>query len=144
MSEPEAKEIAGRIQMIDELLSDLQRRRKELVEAREALKEEISMSSSDTKKAEGSHDEEMMGMVLNSLQWTKFGAGKDGEWAFANRRDGRPLKELDLIRASIDGMRTGQQITVGDYRYKLSSDGKFLNRFSASARKVNSTLSSSS
>jgi hypothetical protein len=125
LSASEEKEIDGQIRMIDELLSDLQKRRKDLVEAKEAIREEMSRQGTHDTRETSSREVE----ILSSLQWKKFGPGKEGEWAFANRRDGKLLAELEQIRTTIDEMKNGQQLTIGEFRYKLSADGKFLNRF---------------
>jgi hypothetical protein len=104
-----------------------------MVEAKEAL-EDSKLADTGIKGSKTSLEAE----ALASRQWKNFGAGKEGEWAFATGRDGRLVKELEPAKGVIENLKKGQQLVIGDYRYKISADGKFLNRFSVTRNRAES------
>ena len=66
--------------------------------------------------------------VLESRPWKKYANGS-GEWTFYMDRDENLLPELVSLRDSIEQMKSGEALTVGNYTYKIKD--KFLKRFPA-------------
>jgi len=64
--------------------------------------------------------------VLESRPWKKYANGS-GEWTFYMDRDESLLPELASIREAIDQMKSGEELTVGNYTYKIKD--RFLKRF---------------
>ena len=64
--------------------------------------------------------------VLESRPWKKYANGS-GEWTFYMDRDENLLPELASVRDAIDQMKSGEELTVGNYTYKIKD--KFLKRF---------------
>ena len=64
--------------------------------------------------------------VLAGRPWKKYGSG-EGEWTFVVDQDGSRLPELEPAKAFLEMLGTGEDLTVGGYRYRLR--GKFLKRF---------------
>ena len=66
--------------------------------------------------------------ILEKRPWKKYASG-GGEWAFYMDRDENLLPELAGIRETIERMKSGEELTVGNYTYKIKD--KFLKRFPA-------------
>ena len=66
--------------------------------------------------------------VLESRPWKKYANG-GGEWAFYMDRDENLLPELASAREVIEKMKSGEELTVGNYTYRIKD--KFLKRFPA-------------
>ena len=64
--------------------------------------------------------------VLESRPWKKYANGS-GEWTFYMDRDENLLPELASVREAIDQMKSGEELTVGNYTYKIKD--RFLKRF---------------
>ena len=64
--------------------------------------------------------------VLESRPWKKYANGS-GEWTFYMDRDENLLPELASVRDVIDLMKSGEELTVGNYTYKIKD--RFLKRF---------------
>ena len=64
--------------------------------------------------------------VLESRPWKKYANGS-GEWTFYMDREEKLLPELASVRAAIDQMKSGEELTVGNYTYKIKD--RFLKRF---------------
>lgn len=144
---PDEEGINAKVEEVDRLIEDLQKRKKELLEAKEAIKAETVVpkgtESSDVVRAEkhepkGSPLSEfaksasVLEEVLDSLQWKSF-KKKEGEWAFLRDREGRLIDELQSAKDFVDRVRKEDEVVVGKYRYKISED-KFLNRYYAGAK----------
>jgi hypothetical protein len=67
---------------------------------------------------------------LEKLPWKEYTNGS-GEWAFYMDRDGALLPELEGIGQAIEGLKSGEELTVGAYTYRIKD--KFLKRFQARA-----------
>lgn len=65
---------------------------------------------------------------LEKLPWKKYSNGA-GEWAFYMDRDEALLPELEGIREAIEKLKSGEELTVGSYTYRIKD--KFLKRFQA-------------
>ena len=66
--------------------------------------------------------------ILERLPWKEYSNG-GGEWAFYMDRDGALLPELEDIREAIEKLKSGEELTVGNYTYRIKD--KFLKRFEA-------------
>ncbi len=66
--------------------------------------------------------------LLERLTWKEYNNG-GGEWAFYMDRDETLLPELAGAREFIERLRTGEELTAGDYTYRIKD--KFLKRFQA-------------
>ena len=108
----EEAEVNAKLEEIDAMLSQLQKRKQELLE------------SKSTMKVSG---------VLTSLQWKPFKGGKDGEWTFLTDPQGNLVKELEPARDFVQGLTKDKRVVVGEYGYNISENKKFLHRFSAKA-----------
>lgn len=93
---------------VDSMIKQLEKRKQELVEVKSAM---------------------VVTGVLTSLQWKPFKGGKDGEWAFLTDRQGNLVKELEPMKAFIEKLKKEKQLVVGEYRYNVSENDKFLHRF---------------
>ena len=51
-----------------------------------------------------------------------------GQWTFVNDRSGTMMKELEPVKDVIDKLRQGEALSAGGFRYRVSENGKFLNR----------------
>ena len=65
---------------------------------------------------------------LEKLSWKEYTNG-GGEWAFYMDRDGALLPELEGIREAIEKLKSGEELTLGTYTYRIKD--KFLKRFQA-------------
>ncbi|MGD0639004.1 MAG: hypothetical protein ABSA72_13295 [Nitrososphaerales archaeon] len=68
--------------------------------------------------------------LLEKRPWKKYANG-GGEWAFYMDRDENLLPELSSIRETIERLKSGEELTVGNYTYRIKD--KFLKRFPADA-----------
>ena len=68
--------------------------------------------------------------LLEKRPWKKYAKG-GGEWAFYMDRDENLLPELAGARDAIERMKSGEELTVGSYTYRIKD--KFLKRFPADA-----------
>jgi len=66
--------------------------------------------------------------LLEKRPWKKYAKG-GGEWAFYMDRDENLLPELAGARDAIERMKSGEELTVGSYTYRIKD--KFLKRFPA-------------
>jgi len=122
-------EIDARVGEIDLVLDYLQRRRGDLLSAKSSSAEagerlRMSDHSVDHSGRSGIARQER----LESLPWRDFEAGGTGQWTFVNDRAGKLLSELEPVRDVVEELRRGEPLVVGGYRYRLSQNGKFLNR----------------
>jgi hypothetical protein len=69
--------------------------------------------------------------VLENRPWREYDNGS-GEWTFVTSQDGSPLPELEPAREFLERLRSGDDLTVGSYRYRLRD--KFLKRYPADGR----------
>ncbi|MDA4127788.1 MAG: hypothetical protein OK452_11405, partial [Thaumarchaeota archaeon] len=51
----------------------------------------------------------------------------DGEWTFVVNQDGSPIAELEPAKDFLEALRTGEDLVVGGYKYRLRD--KFLKRY---------------
>ena len=65
---------------------------------------------------------------LEKLPWKEYTNGS-GEWAFYMDRDGALLPELEGVREAIEKLKSGEELTAGNYTYRIKD--KFLKRFEA-------------
>ena len=63
---------------------------------------------------------------LEKLPWKEYTNGS-GEWAFYMDRDGALLPELERIREAIEKLKSGEDLSAGNYTYRIKD--KFLKRF---------------
>lgn len=141
--------IDAKVEELDELVAALQRRRQELLGAKEtkvgtpsAPKMATSgpKAPSKTEKAPqpaarvaGQNEPKSpLNGTLDSLPWKSF-KKKEGEWAFLRDREGRLIDELQSAREFVDRVRKEGEVVVGKYRYVISED-KFLNRYYEAAK----------
>jgi hypothetical protein len=66
--------------------------------------------------------------LLENRPWTKYANG-GGEWSFYMDRDGALLPELAGAREAIERLKSGEELTAGNYTYRIKD--KFLKRFQA-------------
>jgi len=66
--------------------------------------------------------------VLENRLWREYDNGS-GEWTFVTSQDGSPLPELEPAREFLERLRSGDDLVVGKYRYRLRD--KFLKRYPA-------------
>jgi hypothetical protein len=140
--------VAAKVEELDRLISALQGRRRELLEAakptkaaaatgpeamqpRPTLSQEIpartAPNASEAKKSEAA-----LARQLDALPWKSF-KKKEGEWAFLRDREGRLIDELQSATEFVDMVRKQGEVVVGKYRYHVSED-KFLNRYYAGGK----------
>ena len=104
----EKEAIDARIEELDALLGQLQKRKQDLLETKQAMN---------------------VGKVLASLQWKPFKGGKDGEWTFLTDPQGNLVKELEPIRGFVEGLSKDKRVVEGEHGYNISENRKFLHRF---------------
>jgi len=138
--------VAAKVEEVDRLIADLQKRRRELLGASEAAtvtpaapKKEAVETKAPTKAErppqlvartpEPARTKNALERTLDSLPWKSF-KKKEGEWAFLRDREGRLVDELQSEKDFVDRARKEGQVVVGKYRYQVSED-KFLNRYYA-------------
>ena len=140
---------AAKVEEIDKVIADLQKRRSELLGA--GAKEVPSSDSSAPPKREAvavkppaklerppmtvpkrpvpAKPKNALEGTLDALPWKSF-KKKEGEWAFLRTREGGLIDELQSEKEFVDKVRKEGQLVVGKYRYQVSED-KFLNRYYA-------------
>ena len=123
----EEREIEAKIEELDLMLDYLQRRKEDLLSAK--------MNSAESRKHQRSTDGRSSGKLsvaqqelLDALPWKDFGAGKVGQWTFVNDRNGNLTKELEPVKDVIDKLRQGEALSAARFKYRVSENGKFLNR----------------
>jgi hypothetical protein len=142
---PVEEGIDAKLEEIDRLIGELQNRRQELLEAKEAARaekayEEGSLEAKVTVRAEkpipksprpSEPVKSTTGFegTLNSLPWKSF-KKKEGEWTFLRDREGRLVDELQSAKEFVEEVRKKNEVIVGNYKYRISED-KFLNRYLA-------------
>ena len=137
---------AAKVQELDRLIAELQKRRAELLGSREDLSRAppTSKKEPDAKApprlerppqpvvrtpTPQKEKKSALEAALDELPWKSF-KKKEGEWAFLRDREGRLIDELQTETAFVDEVRKKGELVVGKYRYQVSED-KFLNRYFA-------------
>jgi hypothetical protein len=139
--------IAAKVQELDRLIADLQKRRAELLGAGAestaappvAKKEPVEVKAPTrvekppqlVTRASPPRQKNALEGALDELPWKSF-KKKEGEWAFLRDREGRLVDELQSQTEFVDEVRKKGELVVGKYRYQVSED-KFLNRYFAGA-----------
>jgi hypothetical protein len=141
--------VTAKVEEVDRLIADLQKRRRELLEAKSEAAPAINAAPKkeavETKAParaerppppaartpEPVRAKNALERTLDSLPWKSF-KKKEGEWAFLRDREGRLIDELQSEKDFVDRARKEGQVVVGKYRYQVSED-KFLNRYYARA-----------
>ncbi|MDG6990346.1 MAG: hypothetical protein JRM99_02860 [Nitrososphaerota archaeon] len=127
----------AKVEEVDRLIEGLQKRRLELLRAKEAAgkgravpKDAVGAGTPEQEASPLPGLEKGMDALeetLDSLQWKGF-RKKDGEWAFLRDREGRLVDELQSSKGFVDRLRKEGEAVVGRYRYRISED-RFLNRY---------------
>lgn len=70
--------------------------------------------------------------MVEGLGWTSYAtkqpaAPEEAAWTFVNDRDGRVKTEAEPLLKALNQSQNGR-ITVGDFEYRLSGDGRFIQR----------------
>ena len=148
MTPSDADTTAAKVEEVDRMIADLQRRRRELLassepptlapqgpkrdapETRDAVRpaRPVQLGAGGPKQVKV---KDPLEQTLDSLPWKSF-KKKDGEWAFLRDREGRLVDELQSAKDFVDRARKDGDVVVGKYRYQVSED-KFLNRYYAGA-----------
>jgi hypothetical protein len=147
MTLSDEERVAAKVEEVDRLIADLQKRRRELLEASDAApipaapKEETVETKAPTRAerppslvprtSQPARAKSALERTLDSLPWKSF-KKKEGEWAFLRDREGMLIDELQSEKDFVDRTRKEGQVVVGKYRYQVSED-KFLNRYYAGA-----------
>jgi phage host-nuclease inhibitor protein Gam len=155
-SDNDAASLDAKLKEIDASIEALQKRRAELLNARErvvgmtgrtrttppagvatgvaalhqgkpAAQNSSSAALSNTAPLSSPTSTKKLQRTLDSLEWKSF-KKKEGEWAFLRTRDGALVDALQSEAEFVNQLRRGKQIVVGRYRYVISED-KFLNRY---------------
>jgi len=119
--------IEAKLREIDATIADLQRQRRQLLEAKSALNKSTVSEPSAEQQQQPEFSEKALEKAFNMLEWNEF-KKKEGEWAFLRTRDGDLVEDLKPIAGFIDQLRRGRRLAVGRYEYVASED-KFLNRY---------------
>ena len=69
--------------------------------------------------------------ILESRPWKSYASG-EGEWTFVVNQDGSPVAELEPAKDFLDRLRSGEDLVVGGYKYRLRD--KFLKRYPVSGQ----------
>ena len=121
-------QIDARLKEVDATIADLQKQRRQLMEAKSALSKKSKAPESPLEqRQEPEFSEKALERAFNMLEWSAF-KKKEGEWAFLRTRDGDLVEDLKPIAGFIDQLRKGRRLAVGRYEYVASED-KFLNRY---------------
>ena len=140
--------VSAKVEELDRLIAELQKRKTELIAEKEAVATPILAPKSETVKESAPSAEaqppklvakassqkktrDPLEGILDALPWKSF-KKKEGEWAFLRDREGRLIDELQSQKDFVDKVRKEGQLVVGKYRYQVSED-KFLNRYYAGA-----------
>ena len=128
---------AAKVEELDLLIAELQKRREALLKAAKAQPtpafpagaraETRGPAKLETRPQAAPKSKSDLERTLDSLPWKGF-KKKEGEWAFLRDREGRLIDELQSARDFVDSVRKEGEVVVGRYRYQVSED-KFLNRF---------------
>ena len=149
MTLSDEERINAKVEELDNLIKDLQKRRQELLQEKQTNQQAPSLQKVEAvgikapAKAEmASQSTPRISMVkrpkdaleatLDSLPWKSF-KKKEGEWAFLRDREGRLIDELQSAKEFVDRVRKEGEVVVGRHRYQVSED-KFLNRYYESAK----------
>jgi hypothetical protein len=139
MTTSEQERIAAKVEELDKLIAELQKRRHELLRTKEAGVEAASTRKEEAAEAkvpvkierphrlEARAPPNALEATLDSLPWKSF-KKKEGEWAFLRDREGRLIDELQSAKEFVDRVRKEGEVVVGKHRYVVSED-KFLNRY---------------
>jgi hypothetical protein len=143
-SASEDARIAAKVEELDRLIADLQRRKTELLMAKKSAyaAPPVTMETKVPPKVERPNkpaarasapirQKSALEGTLDALPWKSF-KKKEGEWAFLRTREGMLIDELQSETAFVDEVRKKGELVVGKYRYQVSED-KFLNRYFAGA-----------
>jgi hypothetical protein len=133
---------AAKVEELDSLILELQRRKEELLRGSKARRAEraapetpapakLEAAPQPVARVSGTKSKSDLEKTLDALPWKGF-KKKDGEWAFLRNRDGRLIDELQSAKDFVDSVRKEGEVVVGKYRYQVSED-KFLNRYYAGA-----------
>jgi hypothetical protein len=128
----EEKLIDAKLEEVDQLLEELRQRRKELLEAKEAVtmqQQTLPGPPAFERRPSPRRADAELEEILQSLTWKSF-KRKEGEWTFLRDREGNLRDELDSVTDFVNQLRKGKDVVVGKYRYSLSED-RFLNRYPA-------------
>ena len=68
--------------------------------------------------------------ILEGRPWKSYASG-EGEWTFVVNQDGSPVAELEPAKEFLERLGSGEDLVVGDYKYRLR--GKFLKRYPVNA-----------
>jgi len=68
--------------------------------------------------------------ILEGRPWKTYARG-EGEWTFVVNQDGSPVAELEPAKEFLDRLKSGEDLVVGGYKYRLRD--KFLKRYPANA-----------
>jgi hypothetical protein len=149
MTPSDEDRVAAKVEEIDRLIAELQKRKRDLLvgsrEAAPATSAAPKKGAVETKAPtkletppmpvartqEPARAKNALERTLDSLPWKSF-KKKEGEWAFLRDREGRLIDELQSEKDFVDRARKEGQVVVGKYRYQVSED-KFLNRYYAGA-----------
>lgn len=107
----EEREVDAKVEELDAVIAQLQKRKQELLETKSAMN---------------------LIRVLTSLQWKPFKGGKDGEWTFLTDQQGHLVKELEPIKDFVQSLTKDKRVAVGEYGYNVSENKKFLHRYAKS------------
>jgi hypothetical protein len=64
--------------------------------------------------------------ILEGRPWKSYANG-EGEWTFVVNQDGSTVAELEPAKEFLDRLRSGEDLIVGGYKYRLRD--KFLKRY---------------
>jgi len=71
--------------------------------------------------------------LLESRPWRQYANGS-GEWTFITDRDDSLLPDFEPAREFIERLRSGEDIVVGSYKYRIKGNEKFLKRYPANGQ----------
>jgi len=69
--------------------------------------------------------------ILEGRPWKAYASG-DGEWTFVVNQDGSPVAELEPAKEFLDRLKSGEDLVVGGYKYRLRD--KFLKLYPVSVQ----------
>jgi hypothetical protein len=138
---------AAKVEELDRMIAELQKRRESLLRAMGTGSPEpptTKAASPETKappkpdasprplkRTIGADSKTELERTLDALPWKGF-KKREGEWAFLRDRQGRLVDELQSQKDFVDKARKEGSVVVGKYRYQVSED-KFLNRYYSGA-----------
>lgn len=148
MTLSEGERNSAKVEELDRLIAELQKRKAALLQTAEARREppaapkaegaetgppaKPEAPSQPAPKASGVRSKSELERTLDGLPWKAF-KKKEGEWAFLRDREGRLIDELQSAKDFVDDVRKHGGLVVGKYRYQVSED-KFLNRYYAGGK----------